>query len=154
VGHAFQATRDGQVLLVNAYTSGTTGTTIAAYVSPAAPGWEPAAILLGWLLGAVTGWLLTGWAGYRLRDRAMLMRAAVVALGLAALWSAVAPTKGLYWTLGTLAFTDPGVEPTYPAYQTFTGRPEEVAVTLALAVAILALAATGHRPTRPTAATA
>ncbi|MGX6600746.1 hypothetical protein ACWKSP_01215 [Micromonosporaceae bacterium Da 78-11] len=155
VVHAFLATRDGHLLTTNAYTPAGAGTTVTTYFSPVTPSWEPAAILLGWLVGAVTGWLLTGWASYRLRRRALPVRAAAVVLGLAALWSAVDPTRDLYRTLGRLAFTDPGVELTYPAYGSVLGQPGPVGVTLALTVTVLALAATGRRrPTRPTEATA
>jgi hypothetical protein len=155
---AFLATRDGHILTVTAYTPvvpGGSGTTIAIFISPATPGWEPAAILLGWLLAAVTGWLLTGWAGYRLRHRAIALRAAAVTLGLTALWSAIDPTTDLYRALGHLAFSSSGVEPTFPAYGSVMGHPRQVGMTLVLAAIILALAATGRRrPNRPTTAKA
>ncbi|MET8150198.1 hypothetical protein ACIBSW_24105 [Actinoplanes sp. NPDC049668] len=154
----FVATRDGHILTVSAYTPVVpdgTGTTIATYITQAPPNWEPGAILLGWLLGAVTGWLLTGWASYRLRHRTLLLRAAAVVLGLAALWSAYDPTTDLYLALGNLAFADPGVVPTYPSYGSVMNHPRQVGLTLALAVTILAVAATGaRRPARPTTAVA
>ena len=150
--HAFLATRDGHVLLVNAYTAPVPGgsrTTISTYVHPDTPRWEPPAILLGWLLGAVAGWLLTGWAGYRLRHRAMPLRAIAVTLGGTALWAAAEPVGGLYRAVGELAFADPGVEPAYPSYGSVLGNPEQAGVTLALAVTILTLAATGRRRSAP-----
>jgi hypothetical protein len=151
------ATRDGHLLTVNAYTPVVpdgSGTTIATYITQATPGGEPGAVLLGWLLGAVTGWLLTGWASYRLRSRAIWVRAAAVALGLTALWSAVDPTTDLYLTLRHHTFADPGV-PIYPSYGSVIVYPQHVGMTLALAVTILALAATGRRrPIQPTAAAA
>lgn len=143
----FLASRDGHVLVAYARTSVVpdgAGTTVSASIHPATPGWEPGAIVLGWLIGAITGWILAGWAGYRLRRRALPLRAAAVALGLIALWSAVDPTRGLYLRLGELAFPDPGVQGYFPAYGSVTGRPEQVALTLALGVAILALSATGR----------
>jgi hypothetical protein len=154
----FQATREGHILTVDAYIPvipDGSGTTIAAHFTQVPPVWEPAAILLGWLLGAVTGWILTGWAGYRLRARSSLLQATAVVLGVVALWSAVDPTTDLYVALGRLAFADPGVVPAYPSYGSVLGHPRQVALTLALAVTILALAAVGaRRPSRPTAAVA
>ncbi|MEU3457454.1 hypothetical protein ABZ671_28195 [Micromonospora sp. NPDC006766] len=155
------ATRDGLVLLVAARTSvvpDSTGTKLATSVYPTAPSWEPGAILLGWLVGAVTGWLLTSWAAYRLRRRALPRRLAALALGLTALGLVAAPSIGLYKTLGELAFTDPGVWVIAPAYQWVVTNPatEHIGGALAIGLAILALAATGrHRHTaRPTAAAA
>ncbi|MFG3600198.1 hypothetical protein [Micromonospora chersina] len=159
VHQRFLATRDGLVLRVSVRTSVVpdgTGTKVKTSIYPAAPRWEPGVLLLGWLVGAVTGWILTGWTTYRLRHRALPLRAGALALGLTGIWSALDPITDLYRTLVALAFTDPGVEPIDPAYGSFMNHPEQVAATLALGVAILALAATGRRrPTvRPTAATA
>ncbi|MEU8264956.1 hypothetical protein AB0C02_30620 [Micromonospora sp. NPDC048999] len=150
----FQVTRDGLALTVYAgttFTPDTAGTKLQTTVYPTPPSWEPGAILLGWLVGAVTGWLLTGWASYRLRRRALPRRLAALALGVTALWLVAAPTIGLYKTLGELAFTDPGVWAISPAYQWVVTNPatEQVGGTLAIGLTILALAATGRR--RPTA---
>ncbi len=161
VHQRFLATRDGLVLLVFASTSvvpDSTGTKLATSVYPTPPSWEPGAILLSWLVGAVTGWLLTGWASYRLRRRALPRRLAALALGLTALWLAAYTTINTYKTLGELAFTDPGVWATAPAYEWVVANPatEQVGGTLAIGLTILALAATGRRrPTaRPTTAAA
>jgi hypothetical protein len=156
VYQTFLATRDGLVLSAHAHAvlapdSAGAGVQIAVY--PASPSWEPAAILLGWLVGATTGWILTAWASYRLRHRALVLRAAALALGLTALWSAVDPIPGVYRTLGELAFTDPGVERIGAAYGSVMDCHEQVVAILAIGLTILALAATSRRqPTaRPTA---
>ena len=61
-------------------------------------------------------WLLTGWAGYRLRRRTLSRRLTAVALGLAALWLAAEPAVGLYETLADWAFPQPEGERFIPAY--------------------------------------
>lgn len=111
-------------------------------------------MLLGWLAGALIGWLLTGWASYRLRRRALPVRAAAIVLGLAAHWAVIDATKGLYRRLGNLAFADPGPETMQAAYGHFMGMPENVATALALGLVIAALATTGRRrhPAGPTPA--
>jgi hypothetical protein len=147
----FEATRDGLALQVYAYTAPeTAGTIVVIFVGPAPPSWEAGAILLGWLVGAITGWFLTGWAIYRLRRRALPRRMAALALGLTALWLAADTTIGLYETLGKLAFTDRGVFSITPAHQWVVtdSSAEHVGGTLAIGLMILALAATGRR--RPT----
>lgn len=155
----FEAARDGLALQVYAHTAPeTAGTIVVIFVGPAAPSWEAGAILLGWLVGAITGWLLTGWAIYRLRRRALPRRMVALVLGLTALWLAVETTIGLYETLGKLAFTDHGVFSITPAHQWVVSdlSAERVGGTLAIGLMILALAAMGRRrPTvRPTAAAA
>jgi hypothetical protein len=160
VFQVFQATRDGHTVTGYAHTDfkpEIAGTHLDVTVSPAAPGREPVAILLGWLVGVVTAWLITGWAGYRLRRQAPLRRLAALLLGLTALGLAAHPTIGLYHTLTSHAFTDLGVYGAAPAYYWVVARPaaELVAGTLTAGLAILILAATARRPTgRPTAAMA
>ncbi|HEX5543222.1 MAG TPA: hypothetical protein VFX60_16965 [Micromonospora sp.] len=158
VNQRFQVTRDGLVLAVGARTTfppDIAGTTVAASVYPVPPSWEPGAILLGWIVGAVTGWLLTGWAIYRLRGRALPRRVAALALGLTALWFA-SYTINTYELLGKLAFTDPGVDRIVPGYYWHVTEAEQVGGALAIGLVILALAATGRRRTtvRTTAAAA
>ncbi|HEX5596565.1 MAG TPA: hypothetical protein VFX61_11210 [Micromonosporaceae bacterium] len=168
VNQSFQVTRDGLALTVSArttlppyartssnFTPGVAGTYLGTAVYPTPPSWEPGAILLGWLVGAVTGWILTGWASYRLRRRALPRRVAAVALGLTALWFA-SYTINTYEKLGELAFTDPGVYQVAPVYGWHVTFPERIGGALAIGLTILAIAATGRRrPTvRPTAAAA
>ncbi|MET8147760.1 hypothetical protein ACIBSW_28550 [Actinoplanes sp. NPDC049668] len=150
VYQVFRATRDGHAVTVYALTDFTpdlAGTQLNTDVHLAVPSWEPVAILLGWLVGAVAGWLLTGWAGYRLRRRALPRRLAVLTLGLAALGLAAFPTIGLYHTLFKLTFTELGVYGTAPAYCWVVVDPPAMLVggTLAAGLAILVLAATARQ---------
>lgn len=159
VHQVFTATRDGLTLAVYAHTvdtPGITGTTVSTSIYPTAPSWEPGAILLGWLVGAVTGWLLTGWAGYRLRRRARPRRLAALALGLAALGLIADPAFDLYRTLGETALADPPIFRPPPAYQLIVADPTatQVAAALAIGLTILALAATGRRSAERPAAEA
>ncbi|WP_250006789.1 hypothetical protein [Actinoplanes sp. M2I2] len=147
----FQATKDGQAVTGYANTvlaPGLAGTDLRVTVHPVRPGEEWAAIGLGWLVGAVAGWLLSGWAGYRLRRSALPRRLAALALGLIAVGLAAHPTIGLYDTLGKHAFTDPGVYGIAPAYYWVVAYPAAalVAATLAGGLALLAVAATTRRP--------
>lgn len=154
VVRTFLATRDDFILSAHAHAvlaPGSAGSGVQIAVHPASPSWEPAAILVGWLLGATAGWILTAWAAYRLRHRAPLLRAGVLVLGLTALWSAVDPIPGVYRTLGRLAFTDPGVERIGAAYGSVVDRPEQVSATLAIGLLILTLAATSRRRSTATA---
>ncbi|WP_250001519.1 hypothetical protein [Actinoplanes sp. M2I2] len=152
IHQTFQATRDGHVLHVHAnavLAPGAAGSGLLTTVSLMPPRWEPGAMLLGWLIGATIGWLLTAWAGYRLRGRTLARRMAALALGLTALWSAVAPVADFYLRWGSFALTDPvdrGIDPTYGSV---VDHLDQVGVTLAIAAAILALAAAGRR--RPAA---
>jgi hypothetical protein len=148
----FDATRDGQVVTGYATTITTpdsVGTRLFISIHLAEPPSAAAATVMGWLAGAITGWLLTGWAGYRLRRRALPRRLAALALGLTALGLAAHPAVGLYKTLGQLALTDPGVYGTAPAYRWMIDSPAAglVAGTLVTGLGVLILAAAGHRPT-------
>jgi hypothetical protein len=63
VHQVFEATRGGHAVTgyaLTIFTPDIAGTRLHTNVRPAAPSWEPVAIQLGWLVGAVTGWLLTG----------------------------------------------------------------------------------------------
>ncbi|MER7439822.1 hypothetical protein [Micromonospora avicenniae] len=159
--HTFQATRNGHKLDAVAGTAspgGFTSTNVNVGIYPIPPSWEPGAILVGWLAGAVTGWLLTGFATYRLRGRTLPRRLTALALGVTALGLAAESTTGLYKTLADYAFPDPELERFAPAYNWVATSPatEHIGGALAIGVMILALAATGRRrPTvRPTAAPA
>lgn len=159
--YEFQATRgDHRLLAVGGTASpgGVTSTNVHVGIHPVPPSWEPGAILVGWLAGAVTGWLLTGFASYRLRSRALPRRLTALALGVTALGLAAESTTGLYETLADFAFLDPGLERFAPAYNWVATSPatEHVGGALAIGLMILALAATG-RPqpnARPTATVA
>lgn len=135
------------------------GSDVHVGIYPVRPAWEPVAILVGGLAGAVTGWLLTGFASYRLRGRTLPRRLTVLALGVTALGLAADPTIGLYETLAGYAFGDPElVRLSPPAYYWVAARPatERVGGALAIGLMILALAATGRRRSeeRPTATAA
>ncbi|MGC5285478.1 hypothetical protein [Micromonospora sp. DT231] len=154
----FYAIKDGAVVTVSAVTvltPGVVGTSLATHLGVTAPRWEPVAIMLGGLVGAVIGWLLTGWAGYRLRRRTLPRRLTVVALGLTALWLAAGPTIGLYETLADLAFPKSEPQPTDPAYfwLFLDRRAQQLHGALAMGLAILVVAAMSRRQpeARPTA---
>lgn len=153
VAYTFEATRGGHTVTVDAHTIRTRniGTSVSTEVRPTASRWEPAAIVLGWLVGAVIGWLLTGWAGYRLRRRGLPRRLAVLALGITALGLAARPAIYLYEALGHLATTEPELHGMAPVYYRLVIDPsaELVVATLVSGLAILVLAATARpRPTR------
>lgn len=158
--YRFQATRDGYVITADAQTILTpaiAGTYVDVTVELPAPSWEPVAIGLGRLVGAITGWLLTGWTTYRLRRQALPRRLTALLLGFTTLGLAAHPTIGLYNTLATLESTEFGFSHTTPAHYWVVARPaaELVGATLATGLAILVLAATARRPTaRPTVAAA
>jgi hypothetical protein len=151
----FEATRNGQTVrgyALTITTPGHAGTHLLISISPAEPGWNPVATTLGWLAGAVTGWILTGWAAYRLRRRTLPRRLAAVALGLTAVGLAAHPTIGLYQTLGTLAFADIDIYGIAPPYRWLVASPAAglMAATLLTGTGIILLAATGR--SRPCAA--
>jgi hypothetical protein len=82
--HTFQATRNGYKLHALAATASPGGfpSTTCTWASTRSrqagnPGRSGRA---GWLAGAITGWLLTGFAGCRLRGRALPRRLAALAL--------------------------------------------------------------------------
>ncbi|WP_018217739.1 hypothetical protein [Salinispora vitiensis] len=159
--YSVQATRGNLELeaVGDTFRSGGTGTIVHVGIHPVRPDWEPAAILVGGLAGAVIGWLLTGFASYRLRGRTLPRRLTVLALGVTALGFAADPTIGLYETLAGYAFGDPEpVRPSYPAYYWVAARPatERIGGALAIGLMILVLAATGRRRSeeRPTATAA
>ncbi|MEH0845708.1 hypothetical protein V6U81_25300 [Micromonospora sp. CPCC 205711] len=148
--YTFQATRNGYRLDAvggTASPGGFSSTNVHVGIYPVPPSWEPGAILVGWLAGAVTGWLLTGFASYRLRGRALPRRLTALALGVTALGLAADSTIGLYETLADYAFLDPELERLAPAYSWVATSPatEDVGSALAIGLVILALAATGRR---------
>ena len=150
VSEEFYATKEGAVVTVFAVTVRTpdvAGTSLTTHLGVTGPRWEPVAIVLGWLVGAVIGWLLTGWAGYRLRRRGLLRRPAAVVLGLTALLLAAEPTIGLYETLADLAFPGPELGRLTPAYTwvVTSYRTQQFYGALAIGLTILVLAATGRR---------
>jgi len=150
VYQVFEATRDGQIVTGYATTittPGFAGTHLSLQIHPAEPATVPVATALGWLVGAVTGWLLTGWAGYRLRRRELPRRLAALALGLTALGLAAHPTIGLYNSLRRLAFIDNGIYGHTPAYYWVVATPAAwlVTGTLVAGIGILVLAATARR---------
>jgi hypothetical protein len=153
-----EGTRGGHTIHIWAHTDFTpdpavAGTHLDTAIRTDARSWEPAAWLLGWLVGAVTGWLLTGWATYRLRRQTLPRRLTALTLWLTALGLAAHPTIRLYDTLITHAFTDAGEYP--PPYYWVVAPPtaELVGGTLTAGLAILVLAATARKPSVwPTAA--
>ncbi|WP_018251860.1 hypothetical protein [Salinispora mooreana] len=154
----FQATRGGLVLTATTVTTPSGTVLSTGEISPAQPTWEPGAILLGWLVGAGTGWVLTGWTMYRLRRRSLPHRLAAFALGITALGFAATSTVSLYGTLAEPVFTDPpGIYPFAPTYRWIVVSPaaEYVGVALVIGLTILVLAATGRNQTtvQPTATT-
>ena len=161
VYQVFEATRDGQTVTGYAQTITTpgvaAGTRLEVRIHPAEPASVPLVTAVGWLVGAIVAWLLTGWAGYRLRRRALPRRLAAWALGLTALGLAAHPTIGLYHTLGQLTFTDIDVYGVAPAYRWVVMSPATwlVVGTLVAGLGILLLAATARRrPVTYPAATA
>jgi hypothetical protein len=132
--------------------TGASGTNVHVGIHPASPGWEAAAIVVGWLAGATTGWLLTGFATYRLRHRTPARRITALVLGVAAVALAAEATTGLYESLADLAFRDPGFERFAPAFSWLASSPGtgQVGTALVIGLVILALAASGRR--RPEAA--
>ncbi len=150
IAQRFQATRDGLVLTVTTVTTPSGTVLSTGEISPAQPKWEPGAILLGWSVGAGTGWVLTGWTMYHLRRRSLPRRLAAFALGITALNFAAKSTLGLYGTLAEPVFTDPpGIYPFAPAYRWIAIGPaaENVGVALVIGLTILVLAASGRNQT-------
>lgn len=155
----FQATRGSLVLTATTVTTPSGTALSTTRISPAQPKWEPGAILLGWFIGAGTGWVLTGWTMYHLRRRSLPRRLAAFALGITALGFAATSTVSLYGTLAEPVFTDPpGIYPFAPAYRWIVISPaaENVGVALVIGLTILVLAATGRNQTtaQPTATAA
>jgi hypothetical protein len=154
----FEATRDGYVLIGYALTitaPQAAGVDLRVSVRPAEPSWSPVAVALGWLAGAVAGWLLTGWASYRLRRRTLARRATVLMLGLTAVGLAAHPAIGLYVTLRQIAFGDADIYGVAPPYRwVVTTLPAGlIAGTLLAGVGILVLATTGRQRTARAAQT-
>jgi hypothetical protein len=152
----FEAAHDGQVLQISALTittPGHAGVLIHFNISAGEPAWAPVAVAVGWLVGAVLGWLLTAWAAYRLRRRALLSRLAALALSLIAIGLAAEPTIGLYTTLGHLAFGTIDIYGIAPPYKWVVSSPATGLVlgTLLAGTGVLILAAAGRRDTTQTA---
>jgi hypothetical protein len=147
----FQATR-GDHKLHAVGDTGASGTNVHVGIYPVTPAGEPGAIVVGWLAGAVTGWLLTGFVSYRLRGRTPARRLTALALGVIGVALAAETTTGLYESLVDLAFRDPAFDRFAPAFSWLASSPgtEQVGAALAVGVVILALATTGRR--RPEAA--
>ncbi|MCN0180111.1 hypothetical protein [Salinispora arenicola] len=158
--HTFQATRGGLVLTVDARPNSASGH-LHAVITPAQPTWEPGAVLLGCLVGVITGWVLTGWTMYRLRRRSLPRRLAAFTLGLTALGLAALPTAAIWFkTLDNFIFIEPGLDPyaILPLCRLIMLDPaaKQGGEALAIGLAILVLAATGRNRTtaQPTATAA
>ena len=171
VSHELTLTRGGHLIRIMAVTYPASGPEVAGtyldtVIRTIGPSWQPAPALLGLLVGAVTGWLLTGWATYRLRRQTLPRRFTVLALWLTALGLAAYPTIGLYSTLITYASTDAPAAYQLPetTVQVYDAQPphhwvvrepaaELFGGTLTAGLAILIVAATPRKRTvRPTAA--
>lgn len=149
----FQATRSGLLLTVHASphsTADVSGFHLQAAINPAQPEWEPGAVLLGWFVGAGTGWILAGWTLYQLRRRSLPRRLATFALGLTALVLAALPTAAIALTaVIDFTFLGPETHLVTPLYRSIVISPhaELIGGALAIGLAILFLAATGRKRT-------
>lgn len=149
----FQATRSGLLLTVHASphsTADVSGFHLQAAINPAQPEWEPGAVLLGWFVGAGTGWILAGWTLYQLRRRSLPRRLATFALGLTALGLAASPTEAIgVRALIDFTFLGPETYTVMPLYRSITTSPhaELFGGALAIGLAVLLLAATGRKRT-------
>uniref|UniRef100_A8M844 Uncharacterized protein n=1 Tax=Salinispora arenicola (strain CNS-205) TaxID=391037 RepID=A8M844_SALAI len=160
--HTFQATRGGLVLTVTARpstASGVSGFHLQAAITPAQPKWEPGAVLLGCLVGVITGLVLTGWTMYRLRRRSLPRRLAAFTLGLTALGLAALPTAAIWYkALTDFTFINRDLHAVTPLYRLVVTSPaaEQGSGALVVGLAILVLAATGRNRTtvQPTATAA
>jgi hypothetical protein len=125
-------------------------------ISPGEPAWAPVAVAVGWLVGAVLGWLLTAWATYRLRPRTLPSRLGALILSLTAIGLAADPTVGLYTTLSHLAFSTIDIGGIFPPYRWVVSSSAawHVMGTLMAGAGILILAATGRQDTTQTATVA
>ncbi|WP_026185671.1 hypothetical protein [Salinispora pacifica] len=145
----FQATRSGLLLTVQASPSSAadvSGTQLQTVINPAQPEWELGAVLLGWIVGAGTGWILTGRTMYQLRRRSLPRRLAAYALGLTALGLAALATAGIGLTAlvyFTVLSTDTNI--VMPFYRLI--EIEQFGGALAIGLAVLLLAATGRKRT-------
>lgn len=157
----FQATRSGLLLTVHASPHSATdvsGFHLQAAINPAQPEWEPGAVLLGWFVGAGTGWILTGWTMYQLRRRSLPRRLATFALGLTALGLAASPTEAIgVRALIDFTFLGPETYTVTPLYRSIVTSPHAqlFGVALVIGLTTLVLAATGRNQTtaQPTATT-
>lgn len=114
------------------------------------------AVAVGWLVGAVLGWLLTAWATYRLRRRPLPSRLAALILSVTAIGLAANPTIGLYATLSQRAFKTIDIYGIAPPYRWVVSNPEAGLVmgTLIAGTGVLLLAATDWRGATQTATVA
>ncbi len=159
IHQVFEATRDGQILrgyTTTITTPGHENVIVHIRISPGEPGWAPVAVAVGWLVGAVLGWLLTAWATYRLRRRPLPSRLAALILSVTAIGLAANPTIGLYATLSQRAFKTIDIYGIAPPYRWVVSNPEAGLVmgTLIAGTGVLLLAATGWRDATQTATVA
>jgi hypothetical protein len=171
VSHELTLTRGGHLIRIMAVTyppsdPDVAGTYLDTIIRTIGTSWQPVPALLGLLVGAVTGWLLTGWVTYRLRRQTLPRRLTALALWLTALGLAAYPTINLYSTLVTYASTDAPAAYQLPeaTVKVYDAQPphhwvvrepaaELFGGTLTAGLAILMVAATARKRTvRPTTA--